>query len=86
MPPFVIRSSAEILPKVRQPQAVHWASYDFVRLVLHDLHRGFVAVRAKSGRISIAPPSASIGPFSGFGGHQIKRNISAALFHSRGQN
>src|SRR6516225_5584639 len=56
---FVIRSSGEILPKVWQPQAVHWASYESFGLcsttsIVSPLQSG-----QKVGRISLAPPSES---------------------------
>src|SRR6516225_3634148 len=56
---FVIRSSAEILPKVRQPQAVHWASYESFGLCSTTSIVGSLQSGQKVGRISIAPPSDS---------------------------
>ena len=56
---FVIRSSTEILPKVWQPQAVHWASYESFGLCSTTSIVGSLQSGQKVGRISIAPPGDS---------------------------
>src|SRR5215469_10038282 len=56
---FVIRSSAEILPKVSQPQAVHRASYESFGLCSTTSIVGSLQSGQKVGRISITPPGES---------------------------